>query len=344
MSVTNLRRAGRSGAWARRGPPPLPGLPSAYGVWVSGDGSGNNVNIPHFLDATGQTFQVNGPAIDWIGWRFLSFPLRVRRPLFVVFLTGAARMTGRFTIPSAYRPCCCWTRDRNTAPASGNDCVEAADGHLCGLACPCAPLRQAGVLAGGFPAGYNGIIAGDVPHRRRRELPHGLEVTQGQTPGEDAAGRSQRGGVPPHRSWRTRRPRRTRSCCRKRLPPSLPCLSRSVRLSNRAMRLLSKSRRPPARDGAPGSRKCRRLLRTPGTSLPLPPSRSHRHRPWRTPTPSPCRRLRLPSRSSRRWISARPSLRPIRRRPQRRRTRKNRHPKTPWPRWASRRTGGMGAT
>ena len=56
-------------------PTALAGQPLAYGLWVSGDGSGNAVNI-RFTDATGQTFQADGPRMDWIGWRFLSFPLQ----------------------------------------------------------------------------------------------------------------------------------------------------------------------------------------------------------------------------------------------------------------------------
>ena len=59
-------------------PLPLPGKPSDYGVWVSGDGSGNNVNV-RYLDSTGQTFQVKGPQVDWTGWRFLSFRSRPRQ-------------------------------------------------------------------------------------------------------------------------------------------------------------------------------------------------------------------------------------------------------------------------
>ena len=70
-------------------PPPLPGQPSAFGIWVSGDSSGNNVNV-RFVDATGQTFQVNGPRVDWTGWRFLSFPLQSETPRGPISYWGGA--------------------------------------------------------------------------------------------------------------------------------------------------------------------------------------------------------------------------------------------------------------
>ena len=56
-------------------PTPLPGRPDFYGIWMNGDGSGNNVNI-RFDDATGQTFQASGPMVNWIGQRYVTFPLR----------------------------------------------------------------------------------------------------------------------------------------------------------------------------------------------------------------------------------------------------------------------------
>jgi hypothetical protein len=56
-------------------PPPLAGQPLAYGVWVDGDNSGNQINI-RWQDSTGQTFQVGGPRLDWSGWRFLTFSLQ----------------------------------------------------------------------------------------------------------------------------------------------------------------------------------------------------------------------------------------------------------------------------
>ncbi|MBV9851126.1 MAG: cellulase family glycosylhydrolase [Armatimonadetes bacterium] len=60
-------------------PPALPGHPAAYGVWVDGDDSGNNVNI-RFTDSTEQTFQADGPAMTWSGWHYLTFPLQPGTP------------------------------------------------------------------------------------------------------------------------------------------------------------------------------------------------------------------------------------------------------------------------
>lgn len=54
---------------------PLTGTPSALGVWVYGDGSGDVLNA-RFTDATGQTFQPTAGRIDWRGWRFVTFSLR----------------------------------------------------------------------------------------------------------------------------------------------------------------------------------------------------------------------------------------------------------------------------
>ena len=44
------------------------------GMWVYGDGKGCQPRI-RFLDSTGQTFQSDGPKIDWKGWRFVTFPM-----------------------------------------------------------------------------------------------------------------------------------------------------------------------------------------------------------------------------------------------------------------------------
>ncbi len=50
------------------------GRPKALGMWIYGDGSGHWARL-RFVDATGQTFQPNGPKIDWKGWRYVTFPL-----------------------------------------------------------------------------------------------------------------------------------------------------------------------------------------------------------------------------------------------------------------------------
>lgn len=46
-----------------------------FGLWVHGDGKGCLTRI-RFVDAKGQTFQADGPRLDFTGWRFLTFPLR----------------------------------------------------------------------------------------------------------------------------------------------------------------------------------------------------------------------------------------------------------------------------
>ena len=46
-------------------------------MWVYGDGQGCSVRL-RFVDATGQTFQPDGPKIDWKGWRCVSFPMVTR--------------------------------------------------------------------------------------------------------------------------------------------------------------------------------------------------------------------------------------------------------------------------
>jgi len=53
---------------------PLPGEPVSLGMWVFGDASGDILRM-RFTDATGQTFQPDAGAIDWTGWKFVSFPL-----------------------------------------------------------------------------------------------------------------------------------------------------------------------------------------------------------------------------------------------------------------------------
>ena len=53
---------------------PLTGKPVGVGLWIYGDGSGNLARM-RIGDVTGQTFQVNGLPIDWMGWRFIAFRL-----------------------------------------------------------------------------------------------------------------------------------------------------------------------------------------------------------------------------------------------------------------------------
>lgn len=48
--------------------------PRAFGLWVYGDGKGSQLRI-RFTDSAGQTFQPDGPVIDWTGWRYITFPL-----------------------------------------------------------------------------------------------------------------------------------------------------------------------------------------------------------------------------------------------------------------------------
>jgi len=52
----------------------IKGQPKALGLWVYGDGSGNIARM-RFTDATGQTFQPEGEAVKWKGWRYITFPL-----------------------------------------------------------------------------------------------------------------------------------------------------------------------------------------------------------------------------------------------------------------------------
>jgi hypothetical protein len=50
------------------------GEPAAVGMWIYGDGTGNIPRL-RFVDSTGQTFQPDGPAITWKGWRYVLFPM-----------------------------------------------------------------------------------------------------------------------------------------------------------------------------------------------------------------------------------------------------------------------------
>jgi len=52
----------------------IQGRPEACGLWVYGDGTGNVLRL-RFVDATGQTFQPNGEALTWKGWRYVEMPM-----------------------------------------------------------------------------------------------------------------------------------------------------------------------------------------------------------------------------------------------------------------------------
>ncbi len=54
---------------------PLAGEPSALGMWVYSDGSGDALRA-RFTDTTGQTFQPQADNLDWKGWRYVTFSLR----------------------------------------------------------------------------------------------------------------------------------------------------------------------------------------------------------------------------------------------------------------------------
>ena len=55
-------------------PAALQGRPLGLGLWIYGDAGGNLARL-RFRDASGQTFQATGLAIDWSGWRFVTFHL-----------------------------------------------------------------------------------------------------------------------------------------------------------------------------------------------------------------------------------------------------------------------------
>ncbi len=52
----------------------IEGKPVGFGVWVYGDNSSNILRM-RVIDYQGQTFQPNGPAIDWNGWKWVKFNL-----------------------------------------------------------------------------------------------------------------------------------------------------------------------------------------------------------------------------------------------------------------------------
>src|SRR5207237_368879 len=49
--------------------------PRAFALWIHGDCKGCQARL-RFTDATGQTFQPDGPKIDFTGWRFVKFPMQ----------------------------------------------------------------------------------------------------------------------------------------------------------------------------------------------------------------------------------------------------------------------------
>ena len=53
---------------------PVDGKPNRFGIWLYGDRSGNVPRL-RFTDATGQTFQPDGDAVTWTGWRWITFPM-----------------------------------------------------------------------------------------------------------------------------------------------------------------------------------------------------------------------------------------------------------------------------
>jgi hypothetical protein len=52
----------------------IEGRPTSLGMWVYGDGSGCQIRA-RFIDAEGQTFQPDGPRVDWRGWRWVNLPM-----------------------------------------------------------------------------------------------------------------------------------------------------------------------------------------------------------------------------------------------------------------------------
>lgn len=52
----------------------IEGKPSELRMWVYGDGTGNRLRV-RFTDKTGQTFQPDGGAMDWRGWRCVTFAI-----------------------------------------------------------------------------------------------------------------------------------------------------------------------------------------------------------------------------------------------------------------------------
>lgn len=82
---------------------PLTDKPTGFGLWVRGDGSGNLVRM-RFRDATGQTFQPDGVAMNWTGWRWVTFPLTVGGSQHVGSWGGAqdGRIHGAITLDTLF--------------------------------------------------------------------------------------------------------------------------------------------------------------------------------------------------------------------------------------------------
>lgn len=53
---------------------PIEGKPMALGVWVCGDASGALLRM-RYEDASGQVWQPDGGALDFVGWKFVTFSL-----------------------------------------------------------------------------------------------------------------------------------------------------------------------------------------------------------------------------------------------------------------------------
>lgn len=53
----------------------IPDEPKVLGLWLKGDGKGCQTRI-RFTDSAGQTFQPDGPKLDFTGWRYVTFPLK----------------------------------------------------------------------------------------------------------------------------------------------------------------------------------------------------------------------------------------------------------------------------
>ncbi|MFT3784673.1 MAG: cellulase family glycosylhydrolase [Tepidisphaeraceae bacterium] len=55
-------------------PVAIPDRADHIGVWVYGDNSGNILRC-RFIDSGDETWQPDGPALNWTGWRYVEFPL-----------------------------------------------------------------------------------------------------------------------------------------------------------------------------------------------------------------------------------------------------------------------------
>ena len=55
------------------------GQPKGFGMWIYGDGQGLTPRL-RLRDAAGRTFQPTGEAIEWQGWRYVTFDFRASTP------------------------------------------------------------------------------------------------------------------------------------------------------------------------------------------------------------------------------------------------------------------------